>query len=115
MNHKDLIVWQKSFQLTLLVYKLCEKLPKGEQFGLVSQIKRSAISVPSNIAEGYGRVSKKYFHNFLKISLGSLLELETQLLLTRELNFLDDSDLNLVESLMLEVQKILGTLIKNNK
>lgn len=88
MNYKDLILWQKAFKLSYLVYELTDSFPKQEQFGLTSQIRRCAVSVPSNIAEGFGRVSKKYFHNFLKISLGSLSELETQILLSEKIGYL---------------------------
>jgi four helix bundle protein len=114
MNYKDLIIWQKSFKLSILIYKLTNKFPKNEQFGLVSQIRRCAISIPSNIAEGFSRYSKKYFLQFLRISMGSASELETQLLLSKEIKYTEDSDLIEINSLLLEVQKILSTLIKKH-
>ena len=88
-SYKELLVWQKSFDLVLLIYALMKEMPSDEKFGLTSQIKRSAISVPSNIAEGYGRKSQKSFSQFLKIARGSLLELETQLMLANKLNLIE--------------------------
>jgi len=84
-SHKDLIVWQKSFQLVKEIYGICSQLPKEEIFGLQSQMKRSAISIPSNIAEGASRGSRKDYKQFLRIAYGSCSELETQLLLAEDL------------------------------
>ena len=78
MTHKDLEVWKKSMDLVVDVYKLMKQLPESEKYGLISQIKRSSISIPSNIAEGAGRASTKEFIRFLDIATGSLSELETQ-------------------------------------
>ncbi len=78
-SFKDLLVWQRGIQLTRIVYNITRKFPSQEQFGLTSQMRRAAVSVPSNIAEGWMRNSPKYFSQFLRISLGSLGELETQL------------------------------------
>ena len=82
-NFKDLRVWQKSIQLTTDIYKLLASFPTDEKFGLISQLKRAAVSVPSNIAEGAGRNSNKEFNHFLSISLGSLFELKTQLIISK--------------------------------
>ena len=87
MTHKDLEVWKKSMDLVEDVYKLMKQLPENEKYGLISQIKRSSISIPSNIAEGAGRASTKEFIRFLDIATGSLSELETQLLLVQRLGF----------------------------
>ena len=87
MTHKDLEVWKKSMDLVVDVYKLMKQLPESEKYGLISQIKRSSISIPSNIAEGAGRASTKEFIRFLDIATGSLSELETQLLLVQRLGF----------------------------
>ena len=87
MTHKDLEVWKKSMDLVEDVYKLMKQLPKSEKYGLISQIKRSSISIPSNIAEGAGRASTKEFIRYLDIARGSLSELETQLLLLDRLGF----------------------------
>lgn len=91
MDYKDLIVWQKSFLLAKLVYKITEKFPKAEIYSLIDQTRRCSISIPSNIAEGYSRLSSKQFLSFLRISLGSLSELETQLLLSKEIGYLKEN------------------------
>ncbi len=89
-NHKDLDAWKAAMRLAKDVYKLSLKLPREELYGLTSQIRRAAVSVPSNIAEGAARSSDKEFIQFLYISLGSLAELETQILLANDLSFLND-------------------------
>lgn len=89
MYHTDLEVWKKSIELVKLIYKLTEKFPAKEQFGLVSQIRRAAVSIPSNIAEGSARSSHKDAIRFVDIALGSLSELETQLIIAKELVFVD--------------------------
>ena len=91
-THKDLEVWKKAMELTETMYAITSKFPKEEQYGLVSQIRRSAVSVPSNIAEGAARNSTKEFIEYLYITMGSLSELETQLLLAQRLNFLKDNN-----------------------
>ena len=93
MNHKDLIVWKRSIYLVLRVYDLTKSLPPDEKFGLNSQLKRSAVSIPSNIAEGAGRSSTKEFIRFIDIASGSLSELETQLILVKKLGFCETNDL----------------------
>jgi len=110
-NYKELKVWQKSMELAEEVYKLTSKFPKEEKFGLISQIRRSAISIPSNIAEGAGRNSNKEFRNFLGIANGSSNELNTQLLLSIKIGFVEENNLKLAFSLMNEVQKMLFSLI----
>ena len=107
-SYKDLIVWQKSFALVKDVYRLSAELPKNEQFGLCSQIRRCAVSVPSNIAEGQQRNNAAEYRHFLGIAKGSAAELETQLLLVKEiygLNAASALDTNQ------EVQKMLRSLI----
>ena len=92
MTHKDLEVWKRSMDLVEDVYKLMKQLPESEKYGLISQIKRSSISIPSNIAEGAARGSTKEFIRFLDIASGSLSELETQLLLVQRLGFTNSND-----------------------
>ncbi len=105
MDHKDLDVWKKSMTLTSVVYQLTNDLPKSERFGLVSQMRRAAVSIPSNIAEGAARRSDKELIQFLMIALGSLSELETQYLLCVQLNFLtEDSE---VLNSIVDVKKLL--------
>lgn len=88
MNHKELDVWKKSMDLVELIYKLSSSFPENERFGLTSQIRRAAVSVPSNIAEGAGRKGDKEFVQFLHIALGSLSEIETQYLIAVRLNYI---------------------------
>ncbi|GAA4959596.1 four helix bundle protein [Algibacter aquimarinus] len=110
-NYKELKVWQKSMELAEEVYKITSNFPKEEKFGLISQIRRSAISIPSNIAEGAGRNSNKEFRNFLGIANGSSNELNTQLILSIKIGFIQENNLELAFSLMNEVQKMLFSLI----
>ncbi|MEE9406501.1 MAG: four helix bundle protein [Polaribacter sp.] len=109
-SYKELIVWQKSMRLVALIYDLTKTFPYDERFGLTSQMRRCAVSVPSNIAEGWGRMSRKNYIQFLRISRGSLYELETQLLITKELKYSNNSEV--IESLIVEVSKMLNSLIK---
>ena len=87
-SHKDLIVWQKSIKLCKSIYKLTDKFPKEETFGLTSQMRRCAVSIPSNIADGRNRGTRKDFSQFLRIALGSASELETQIEISRELSYM---------------------------
>lgn len=111
-SYRDLIVWQKSMDLVTLIYKLVVDLPENEKFGLTSQIKRSAISIPSNIAEGYGRNYRKDYSRFLQIARGSLFENQTQLEISVNLDFIKAQDLNEIKELSIEVEKMLNSLIK---
>ena len=114
-NHKELVVWQRSMQLVDEVYKLIKSLPKEEQYALSNQIRRAAISIPSNIAEGNARESEKDFVRFLSIAQGSNAELETQLLLCRRLGYIDSDQLSNTIALSEEVAKMLRSLIKRLK
>ena len=110
-SYKDLTVWQKSMDLTEEVYRLVKKLPKEETYALSDQMRRSAVSVPSNIAEGHGRQSDNEFKNFLSVANGSLSELETQLLICVRLDYLSEADIKYVLSLSNEINRMLTTLI----
>ncbi len=112
-SYKDLIVWQKGIALVKVIYKLTQELPKEEKFGLIDQMRRCSVSVPSNIAEGWGRGSKANYSNFLKIARGSLLELETQLIICKELNLL--KNLDSVFALLEEESKMLNSLLSKLK
>jgi four helix bundle protein len=105
-NFKNIIAWQKSMVLVKTVYSMTNTFPKEEIYGLVSQIRRAAISIPSNIAEGSGRASEKDFARFLDIAIGSSFELETQLILSNELGFLKTEDLAIFQLQAVEVQKL---------
>ncbi len=110
-SYKELTDWQKSIELVVAVYKLTEKFPKSEQFGLTSQMKRCTISIPSNIAEGFTRKSRLQYHQYVRIAFGSGAELETQLIIAKKLNFISDNDSTKVESLLDEVMRMLNRLI----
>ncbi len=106
-SYRDLKVWQRSFDLTKDIYKLCQQLPKSEQFGLSSQVQRAAVSIPSNIAEGQQRNSVKEFRQFISIARGSAAELSTQLLLVQNIYRIDTNAL--VKELE-DIQKMLYSL-----
>lgn len=110
-SHKDLIVWQKSVDLVIAVYKITKKFPREELYGLISQIRRAVVSIPSNIAEGRGRGTKKDFVQFLRIAFGSCEELETQLEISKRLLFGDIMSYNESDNLLLEVKKMLQSMI----
>lgn len=109
-TYKDLIVWQKSILLVREVFKLTDNFPASEKFGLVSQIRRSAVSVPSNIAEGFGRRSIRYSSQFYSIAFGSALELETQLIISKDLFMAPEKSFRTSEDLLVEVCKMLNTM-----
>lgn len=109
-GHRDLIVWQKSLDLADATYSLTKLFPKDELYGLVSQMRRSAVSIPSNIAEGSGRKTMKDFRQFLCIAYGSALELETQLLLSQRFHYCTDSQSDRMRGLLLEVLKMLNKM-----
>ncbi|WP_457636416.1 four helix bundle protein [Persephonella sp.] len=112
MDHKDLEVWKESIELVKLIYTITEEFPKSELYGLTSQLRRSAISVPSNIAEGCARNSDKELIQFLYISLASLAELETQIVIAKELSYLNNLDNIDIENKITSVKKMLLGLIK---
>lgn len=112
-SFRELIVWQRSIQLTLAIYQLTRDFPREEQYGLTSQIRRSAISIPSNIAEGQGRLSTGEFKQFLGIARGSNFELQTQLEIGRALQFGKSALMNEAENLSHEVGKMIYALIES--
>ena len=109
--NKDLIVWQKAMDLVELVYKATQSFPKEELYGLTNQVRRAAVSVPSNIAEGQARESAAAFKNFLSIARGSLAEVETQLLIAQRLRYLSEEQLDLIMATHIEVSKMLPALM----
>jgi len=109
-SFKQLIVWQKSIKLVIEIYKTTENFPKSEIYELTSQMRRASVAIPSNIAEGKKRKTKKDFLHFLRIADGSGAELETQIVIAKELY--PRLDFNKVESLLSEIQKMLITMIK---
>ena len=108
-------VWNDSIEFSLLIYKVSGNFPDEEKFGLVSQMRRAAVSVSSNIAEGCGRSSEREFSRFLEISLGSVFELRTQSLIAGQLNFIGHDQFQLIDSLVDQVSKQLNGLINKLK
>ncbi|MFC1734071.1 four helix bundle protein [candidate division KSB1 bacterium] len=115
ISYKDLTVWKKGIDLVKEVYSLTGQFPKDESFGLTSQMRRSSVSIPSNIAEGKMRGTQKDYRHFLLHSFGSGAELETQIEITKQLPFGKKLDYNKVDSLLEEVMKMLNTLIRKLK
>ena len=114
-SYRDLVVWQRSMQLTLAVYRLTKDFPREEQYGLTSQIRRSAVSIPSNIAEGQGRLGNGEFRQFLGIARGSNCEVQTQLEIARSLNFGGPTLIDKAEALSNEIRKMLFSLLDSLK
>ncbi len=115
-SYKELLIWQKGIQIVLKVYKLTNSFPKDEIYALTSQLKRASVSIPSNIAEGFGRQTDKSFNHFLNISRGSLNEIETQLIIAKELGFIQDENLyNDLLFLIEEESKMINAFTKNLK
>ncbi|WP_194976311.1 four helix bundle protein [Aquiflexum lacus] len=110
-NYKELDIWKRSIKLAVKVYKATKLFPSEERFGLTSQMRRCAVSVPSNIAEGAGRKSNKEFSQFLSISYASLCELETQVIISEELEFLEITEAEIICKEIEELQKMTFSLI----
>jgi four helix bundle protein len=112
-NYKDLKIWQKAVGLVVKIYEMTHKFPNDELYGLTSQIRRCAVSIPSNIAEGSGRNTKNDFKNFLGISYASTCELETQLIIANRIHFIDDNTLIHFQNEISEIQKMTWSLKKS--
>jgi four helix bundle protein len=110
-SYQDLIVWKKSIHLCTEVYRITVKFPESEKFGIINQIRRASVSVSSNIAEGWGRNSTKNYTQFLKISRGSLLETQSLLVISKQLNFLSEDEYVKIDLLIVEISKMLNKLI----
>ncbi|MDT3404136.1 four helix bundle protein [Mucilaginibacter terrae] len=109
-NFRELKVWQAGIQICKSIYQVAHIFPATERYGLTSQITRSAVSIPSNIAEGCGRKSGKEFQHFLSIALGSAYELETQIIIANELSYIPDEQLKQLTIQITEIQKMLSGL-----
>ncbi|MDN5202068.1 four helix bundle protein [Fulvivirgaceae bacterium BMA10] len=112
-NFRELKVWQNARTLVKQIYDISRSLPENEKYGLIQQIRRSAVSIPSNIAEGSGKMGNKEFTHFLRISLGSAYELETQLILAHDLEFITDNELNNTMDNIQEIQRMIVGLEKS--
>jgi four helix bundle protein len=111
-TYRDLEIWKKGIEIVKDIYKLTEKFPKQETYGLVSQMRRSAISIPSNVAEGFKRYHNKEYKQFLHITLGSCAELETQITIAKELNYIQqDREASLLEKLD-HIGRMITSLLK---
>ena len=111
-THKDLLVWQKSMALAVEIHRATQYFPPHELYGMTSQMRRAAVSIPSNIAEGHGRQSNKELLRFLYIALGSLAELETQIILAHQFNYLSESHMTDLTGKITELVKMMTALIK---
>ncbi len=111
-THENLNVWNKAVALSLLIYKITEAFPARETYGLSSQMRRAAVSIPSNIAEGRRRGTDADFSHFLRIAPGSLAELETQLIISKKLSYCDTKNYEATHAQMIEVGKMLHGMIK---
>jgi len=111
-DFRTLSVWNKAHALTLCVYKLTESFPRHELYGVTGQMRRAAVSIPANIAEGCGRSGEGDFHRFLSNAMGSAVEVEYFLLLAKDLLFLSDMDYEALQRQVVEIQRMLGALVR---
>ncbi len=111
-TYRDLIVWQKAMAMVTKIYKVTKSFPRREDYGITSQIRRCAVSIPSNTAEGYGRHSRNEYVRFLQIALGSLYELQTQLEIAANLDYLKKEDFDTLYESTREIERMLSVLIK---
>jgi len=114
-HFKELIVWQKSINLVTGIYRITEKFPSNEIYGLTSQLRRASVSVPSNIAEGNTRRSKADYLQFLRIARGSCSEIETQIIISKNLGFVDDTIFETLTFNIIEISKMINGLINSLK
>ena len=112
-DHKELIAWQKAIELVEEVYKMTQTFPKEEMFGIISQMRRCSISIPSNIAEGHSRNSSGEFKQFLGIAKGSSAELETQLIIAQKLGCITNEKLGEINSVLVNVRKLISGLLRS--
>jgi len=112
-NYKELKVWQKAYHLCIEIYKITKDFPKEERYGLTSQIRRASVSVPSNIAEGYGRKTTREYIQALYVAYGSNCELETQILLSGDLGYIKPEDLEKLQGVLGDVERMLMGLIRS--
>ncbi|MCG3116083.1 MAG: four helix bundle protein [Candidatus Manganitrophus sp. SA1] len=110
-SYKDLVVYQKGYELSLRVYQVTYAFPSEEKFGLISQMRRAVVSIPCNIAEGYRRRGRKEYIQFLHVALGSCSELETLLSLSKDLKMIDPENFDALYSLQEKISKMLSSLI----
>lgn len=112
---RDLLIWQKSMDFVTKIYKMSKSFPKDENYGLTSQIRRSAVSIPSNISEGYGRDGVNDYLRFLNIAMASLFELQTQLEISYNLEYIDKENFDSLYELSREIERMLSSFIRSIK
>lgn len=112
---RDLLIWQKGMELVKAIYKLARSFPKSEEYNLSSQMKRASISIPSNIAEGFSRSTKKDFQRFLYIALGSIFELQTQIIISYEQDHINQQQYDSLNELTREVERMLCSFMNSNR
>ncbi len=111
-SYRELIIWQRAIQVCVAIYQATKTFPREEIYGLTNQMRRASVSVPSNIADGYGRLSRDQFRYFLGVAKGSTFELQTQLVIARELGFTSTQEGARIEALSFEVGKMLTAMLK---
>lgn len=114
-SYRDLTVWQRSIQLIEAVYSVTKLFPEDERFGLITQLRRCAVSIPSNIAEGYHRSTRREYRHYVQQAYGSCAELETQLIIARRLEFAPGESIEMTVGIAQEVSKMLNVLAKRLK
>jgi four helix bundle protein len=114
-THRDLLIWQKSMALVTEIYRKSQRFPTQEQYGLTSQIRRAAVSIPSNIAEGFGRQSTGDYIRFLNIAVGSLFEVQTQIEIALNLSFIQESEFTIIFESTREIDRMMSSLIQKLK
>jgi len=114
-SHRDLVAWQKAMKFVTAIYEVTQRFPSEERYGLTNQLRRASVSVPSNIAKGQARFSQKEFHHFLSMARGSLVEIETQLLIARNLKYIQPEKAEILLAAADELGRILNGLIASIK
>ena len=114
-SYRDLVAWQKAMKFVTAIYEVTQRFPSEERYGLTNQLRRASVSVPSNIAEGQAHFSQKEFHHFLSMARGSLVEIETQLLIARNLKYLQPAKAEDLLATADELGRILADLIQANE
>jgi four helix bundle protein len=114
-SYRDLIAWQKAMKFVIQIYEVIQRFPSEERYGITSQLRRASVSVPSNIAEGQARFSQKEFHHFLSMARGSLVEIETHLLIAKDLKYLQPVKADGLLAAAEELERILNGLIASIK
>lgn len=111
-DYKNLVIWQKAFDLAMMIYDVADQFPVHEKYGLANQIERAAVSIPSNIAEGYGRSSDKEFYYFLNVARGSLYEVQTQLYIAMGRNYLDTKKAEQINAAIDELGRMISGFLR---